>query len=346
MVFFSSTHYPLINYVSSVLETALLIIILLTLSLHILTQVLLEGQITRPFFGPSPVFLPRWDEDFSVALLRLGTASLDATSAAGLGNELAGINVNAPELELDRSGVVDMRHGSGHGFQNEIKHVRVPLNHEADSWVDTTWIREWERFLWGIWRCIKVSYHFLALLLQKKLGREMLNVPAAEPLVRSEAEPDLYTRFLRGDDISDDDGDYAGQEESVHSSRSSSVEPLEDHIDGDSGRMLFSTISDSTIAPVLLAHIGNEASSPLTRRRYRQMGPKLDDDWRSILEERKSLKSDNPTAREDDERRRNCVVCTIEPREIVCWPCRFVSITFSFWWRVCFDMSSKMPCSV
>lgn len=339
MVFFSSTHYPLINYFSSVLETALLIIILLTLSLHILTQILLEGRITRPFLGPSPVYQLRWDEDFSVALLRLGTASLDATSAAGLGNELAGINVNS-ELELDRNGIADIRHGNSHGFENEVKNVKVTLNHETDSWVDTTWIREWERFLWGVWSCMKALYHSLALLLWRKLSREISGLPVPESpvaasvpvLVRDERETDLYSRFLRGDDISDDDEDYVEQEENTRSSRSPSVEPSEDnHVDYPiEESTLYSTMSDSTITPVLLAHIGNPTSNPLTRRRYRQLTSVQDDDSWSIPKERRSSR---PVPCEDDEGRRNCVICTVEPREIICWPCRFVHILASI-----FDM--------
>jgi hypothetical protein len=28
---------------------------------------------------------------------------------------------------------------------------------------------------------------------------------------------------------------------------------------------------------------------------------------------------------EMDENRRNCVICTVESRQIICWPCRYVS---------------------
>ena len=77
--------YPLLNYLPSLLETLLLLVTLLTISLNALTQLLLEGQITRPLFGHQRSLIPKWDEDFGIVLLRLGTASLEATSVAGLG---------------------------------------------------------------------------------------------------------------------------------------------------------------------------------------------------------------------------------------------------------------------
>ncbi|GJJ12332.1 hypothetical protein Clacol_006573 [Clathrus columnatus] len=323
VIFFSSTHYPLVNYVSSVLETALFIIIMLTLSLHILTQVLLEGRVTRPFFGPSLTLLPHWDEDFSVALLRLGTASLDATSAAGLGNELAGINVNAMEVELDRNGVFDVRHGNAYGFQNEIKNVKVPLSHESDSWIDTAWIREWERFLWGVWSCIKTFYRLFIVLLRKGLGRETLDVPAASPVpvtnqMQNETDTDIYTRFLRGEEISDDDEEYIEHHENATSSRSSSVDPLEDQDDTrNEETTLYSAISDSAIAPLLLAHVGNKSSSPLTRRGYKELRSFLDDDYGKISEERRRSKLNAPVASGDDEGRRNCVLRVFQLQSIL-----------------------------
>jgi hypothetical protein len=60
--------------------------------------------------------MPRWEEDCSVVITRLGTASLEATSVAGLGNEVASVTVfdtlaqglgndtNDPDADGARSG--------------------------------------------------------------------------------------------------------------------------------------------------------------------------------------------------------------------------------------------------
>ncbi|KIP08512.1 hypothetical protein PHLGIDRAFT_374874 [Phlebiopsis gigantea 11061_1 CR5-6] len=110
--------YPLPNIVPNFVESFLLFVTLLTCGLNALTQLLTSGAITKPLVGHAATLLPKWEEDFSVALFRLGTASLEATSVAGFGNESGyiaqpeGDVVRAPLLpdtssvELTRAGVV------------------------------------------------------------------------------------------------------------------------------------------------------------------------------------------------------------------------------------------------
>src|SRR6266404_890512 len=43
--------YPLLNYVSCIFDSVLLLVILVAFSLNILTQLLLEGSVTHPFVG-------------------------------------------------------------------------------------------------------------------------------------------------------------------------------------------------------------------------------------------------------------------------------------------------------
>lgn len=168
--------YPLLNYLPCLLETILLMVTLLTCGLNALTQLLLEGEIRRPLFGHTRSLQPKWDEDFAVVLLRLGTASLEATNVAGLGNEVGSIALADPlesivdlqakenntkaismpdegVVELARSGVLSISPPKskgkgkrlGGGFLNEIKKVKVQSN-ETDWLVNHVWLRELVRF--------------------------------------------------------------------------------------------------------------------------------------------------------------------------------------------------------
>lgn len=119
VVWRNPSRYPLLNYMSCVFESLLLLIIFTTFALNAFTQLVAEGRVSRYLFGHADTLMPRWDEDFSVVLLRLGTASLEATSVAGLGNEVSSVPLTAPqfdlphlygELEMNRAGVTSMTH--------------------------------------------------------------------------------------------------------------------------------------------------------------------------------------------------------------------------------------------
>ena len=351
VLFFSPTPYPLINYLPSLLESVLLIIILLTVSLHVLTQLLLEGRITRPLLGHSRTLSPNWDEDFAVALLRIGTASLDATSAAGLGNEVVGVDAGSTscdgaEVKLGRAELIDIQGGSG-GFGHEIKRVKAVTANESDTWIDMVWLREWARFLGGVWVLLKVSWKVLLRALRKWLGRGINPDQSVQPTheddrrmqferIPTEPEEDLYQRFLRGEAVSDDDEEFIDDDsEDRHDrSRSHSSSPSDTDTDSDwEGREavgLYADISSPTrraqsppLAPVLLAHVANVGSSPLTRRQYSRLLAHPEDDWIHFIDERRNAKL-GPALSETEATRRNCVVCTVEAREVICWPCRHV----------------------
>jgi hypothetical protein len=150
----------------------LIVVILVAFFLNTLTQLLLEGSVTRLFVGHTASLMPKWDEDFSSVLLRLGIASLEATSVAGLGNEVGGISltehsdavkyqVQYGEVEMNRAGVSSITHATegheGHrmrmeGFSNEIRRVRVGPSSQSDPLVDTTWYTECKRFGYAVAR--------------------------------------------------------------------------------------------------------------------------------------------------------------------------------------------------
>ena len=143
VLWFSKSSYPLLNYMPCLFESLLLSFIILAVFLNALTQLVTEGSITRPLFGHHSVLLPKWDEDFSIALLRMGTASLETSSVSGFGNEVGSVSALTPPMvdeakagtvELGRFGVASVSRtfeGRGKnrrakkGLANEIKCVKA-----------------------------------------------------------------------------------------------------------------------------------------------------------------------------------------------------------------------------
>jgi hypothetical protein len=346
----------------------LLLVILLAFSLNILTQLLLEGSITRLFIGHATSLMPKWDEDFSIVLFRIGIACLDATSVAGLGNEVSCIaltdhaealkrQMQYGEAEMNRFGVSSITHTTEYhggrrtrkdGFSNEIRRVRVGCPSQGDSMVDATWFNEFRRFGFasarfgiGVWRMVGrlLRGHPVFSRPPTTSGGQTQNLDA-QSLDRDEGQPnpstpdqrDIYERFLSGEVLSDDDDDD-------FSPPTNSVPQHEDR-EGDGGdegsdtpdedidtlalfRDLSAAGSSSTSAPVLLAHMTDTSSSPLTRRRYRGLVGQEDHqrrEWDAFVNSRRgAVNQPGPPANES---RRNCVICITEERQIICWPCR------------------------
>ena len=362
----SPSSYPLLNYVSCIFESLLVLVIIVAFLLNILTQLLLDGSITRLFIGHSASLLPKWDEDFSIVLFRLGIASLDATSVAGLGNEVSGIaltdhgetlkrQVHYGEAEMNRFGVSSITHATecqgGRrtrkvGFSNEIRRVRVGSAAHGDTMVDATWLNEFRRFgsasvRFGIavWRMVGrlLRGHPVFSRPPTSSGRQTQNL-GFQPQALDEGETkrstpdqrDIYERFLSGEVLSDDDDDdFSPPKSSV---------PQNDDDDDDAGGdipdeeidtlALFTdhsvASSSSTSASVLLAHMTDTSSSPLTRRRYQNLVLGQGDAERMAWEAFVNSRSDvaNQQGLPANESRRNCVICTTEERQIICWPCR------------------------
>lgn len=312
--------------------------------------------------------MPKWDEDFAVVLLRLATASLEATSVAGLGNEVGGVSAVARarsgEVELHRSGAVSYAGpGLRRGFANEITRVKVG-GARPDVWYNSllgsAWRKEVSRFGRTLWRVVRGLWAFVrgqqdfplsSADEEKEEEEERGHEEEHDAAVQADLEED-YARFLRGEDVSDDEDDDA--EFAPRSRSSSPTTPLNDESEQEEGTPaeadeeepeerrvadgeavglyadLSLTGSESASAPLLLAHMTSTSASPLTRRRYTRLvsGPRSTrilggegDDWDELVLERQEAKAKRRNG-EDDPTRRNCVVCTVEPRQIICWPCR------------------------
>ena len=366
VLWFSPSSYPLLNYVSCIFDSMLLLMILVAFSLNILTQLLLEGSVTRLFVGHAASLMPKWDEDFSSALLRLGIASLEATSVAGLGNEVSGISltehseavkcqVQYGEVEMNRAGVSSITHATEdhegrrtlkEGFSNEIRRVRVGPSSQNDPMVDTTWFTECKRFGYAVARfglgCGRMVGRILRgqpvfLRPQAPYGGQSqhLGVQSANASQEDETEDptstqqDIYERFLSGEVLSDDDEEFSPSSNSVpqHDDDNDSDTPDEEVDTLALYNDLSATTSSSTTASLLLAHMTNTSPSPLTRRRYRNLvsgQPDVADHEKSAWEAFVDGKRDKVSRQgpPNNESRRNCVICTVEERQIICWPCR------------------------
>lgn len=364
-------------------------------ALNVLTQLLLEGAIRQPLFGHAQSLAPKIDEDFTVVLLRLGTASLETTSIAGLGNEVGGVRIgnesrvgkrkekstNDAMVELDRAGVVSISHtrqgkSRKDGFTNEIKNVKA-RGGEADWWFDNAHLRELIKFgmilvaiARGIWRLFLrfTWYRWRRPATEPcqpaNVGNTDANTDAnadthqGSTFATSGADEDedgLYHRFLRGEAVSDDEDEYepspGSRSESAIDSPYESRQPsdVEDESDEDESGETVNLYTDlfemnsSASAPLLLAHMTADSASPLTRRRYSQLlsgsrgrtsavdadGVRIDEWIDFVQDRREAVVRPDQEEYERSESRRNCVVCTVEPREIICWPCRWVFTSFS-----------------
>ncbi|PKI82520.1 hypothetical protein MVES1_003799 [Malassezia vespertilionis] len=134
--------YPIIHSASQMMETSVFGIVLLTIGLHALRMYFVDGSIDLRRLKLPPSSLPRATDDFSLAVLKLGTTCLHATQLTGLSCEIK--EVDAPlhtyvELYPDGSTVVENtiedyeqmeRHGIN-GLGKEIKDVRVALDHST-----------------------------------------------------------------------------------------------------------------------------------------------------------------------------------------------------------------------
>ena len=347
----SPASYPLFNYFPVLLESFLVAATILVCALDALTQILLEGTVTRTILWRSGSLMPRWEEDCSVLITRLGTASLEATSVAGLGNEVAGVTVfdtlaqgfgndtNDPTaMELDRTGISssgDLVHGRQRGFLNEVKNIKAISTHDPNRFeARSLFSKELERYVKGWLRVMKGTWTLL------RYGRRLHRpAPSAAPdgeevadeIASAEGDEGDYRRFLLGEAISDDEDEYHHSPHAPSSSRSSSDNEEDDH-PAELYHNLTSGESSTGPVPVLLAHMVNTSSFPLTRWRYqclvanagRHETPAVEfpvDSEVSNLRRRRQL---TELSEEEgwDEGRMNCVICTAGPRQVICWPCR------------------------
>lgn len=225
--------YPLLQVVPSFLELFLAFMVFATMGINIISQVLQYGGLVRPLFAPGAGSLPARDEEFCLALVRLGTSSVDATSAAGLGNEVAPIPSHSRQggtVRLGPSGVVFLeipgqkktnsrprRSYAVSPFTREIKHVRA-VSAESDMWINVAWLKELYRFAVTLWRFMKSMWTAIRARGRVEATSEddIFSSPELPPGGDGVGSPGYqisdYSRFLAGEVISDDEESEYGQE--------------------------------------------------------------------------------------------------------------------------------------
>lgn len=349
--------YPLLQVVPSSLELFLFAMILCTTGLNALSQILLQGKVTRPLFGPGAGALPSWDEEYAVALVRLGTSSVDATSAAGLGNEVAPLSSKSSQegrIRLGPSGVTLFEPPSqkssrktkvANPFSLEIKHVRA-VSAEGEMWINITWMKEVARFAVSLWRFMRgVGRMIRGRRAEDGIASNSIS-QSSSPVDRGSAvtsgQRDVYQRFLADEAISDHDSDF--YDESTTGTTSDTTEDAEgasstesESRHADEASQLYSDHAYqralTPLAPVLLAHLTTPSGSPLTRRQYSSLLLPRDaeEDIRVETPSRDTPSSVNRThilsqgsSSELDVERKMCVICMCSDRVVVCWPCRYV----------------------
>lgn len=170
-----------------------------------------------------------------------------------------------------------------------------------------------------------------------------------------------YDSYLRGEvEMEDDDEEWEDeidlteeQEDGYASSDSGSGESESGGDEGPSLRDFLPTGTEDTadLQPVLLAHLTSSSASPLTRRRYNALmlapsSPTASPSRPSrhagssslaplgamdqVVQDRRLQAASSraqPTGDDwDEERRKACVICTVDPRDTILWPCRCLAL--------------------
>lgn len=298
--------------------------------------------------------MPRWEEDCSVVIARLGTASLEATSVAGLGNEVASVTIfdtlargfgndadDPTAMELNRAGISSpgcLTHSRQKGFLNEVRNVKAISTYDPDHFEARSifskelgcYARSWLRVMKGTWVLLRYG---------RRSQRSALVPSSVSPdgegfvdeTASAEGDEDDYRRFLLGEAISDDEDEYSHTPQTPSSSRSSSDNEEDDH-PAELYHNLTSGETSASPVPVLLAHMVDSSSFPLTRRRYQRLvagagqheTPTADYPVHSGVSSLRRRRELTELSEDDgwDESRMNCVICTAGPRQVICWPCR------------------------
>lgn len=263
------------------------------------------------------------------------------------------------------------------GFNNEVRTVDLGNTEAAvrGSGVQWwRWLRELRAYLTTLWGVIK---GLVVFLLERARGRvrisESVRKGRREPVARREGEKEpgvnmapledqegrdraLYERFLRDEDISDDDEEHIlSESDDIHAESDEDSEEEEDEEERETEAItLFADFLRNGVAStsaigsagghgeMVLAHLvhGTEGrfSGPLTRRRWnalvRQEGAARERLWDgSDREDGEDETWDVPSGKQtifdhDSDTEKSfmdaCVICTSEKRDVICWPCRCV----------------------
>jgi hypothetical protein len=155
--------------------------------------------------------------------------------------------------------------------------------------------------------------------------RRLRSVTATPGPDAHEDEKSSYARFLSGQGQIEDDEEEWEDETDGGSSSSSAISDAEEERDLYRDLMVPENEPDGSLQPVLLAHLTSGSPGPLTRTRYHaifstqnRVGGMMD-----VISDRRASGTGVSQRNDwDEDRRRCCVVCTVEARDTILWPCR------------------------
>jgi hypothetical protein len=166
--------FPSFTFVTHLLALLLSVVILSTILLRGLTHLLTIGYVPSPVWSsllPHEGAIPSIEDDAGVALLKLGTACIEATSYSGLRNELAPVQLH-PSLKLSVAGCDQLdrpAHIMSGGFDTRIDDIQVA--ELTDPNAESRYMRELGNFYRA---CVALAKDvFWVTLLGTPLGRKV-----------------------------------------------------------------------------------------------------------------------------------------------------------------------------
>lgn len=337
---------------------ALLLTVIIGLSMIVkaFTHIFTLGYLPSPIFAnllPHDGVIPSVEDDFGVALLKLGTACIEATQYSGLRNELASLSESkGPWVEITSAESEVIKRTNG-GFALEITDIQTTAlsdparDSSYRTELKTFWQTCFNAFIDLAWGALKVTpgamrgYEIVKRLYKRRWWygprgwriwqRRTWDAPVTEqslrlmaPLrmrARSPGTTYTYDQYLRGEVEMEDDNEDWVDEDDAESSGSASDDEEDDQV------VLYQDLvqeDDDNLQPVLLAHL--TSTTTLTRRRFAAMMVPSQTAIRDVVEDRRVATRGKERDEWDEDRRRCCVVCTTEQRDTVLWPCRCLAL--------------------
>lgn len=288
------------------------------------------------------------------------------------------------------------------GLFNEVRTIELGVNSTSESW---RWIKQTWSFFIALWDVLKGLLFFLWDKARSRgssqQGDKAKNISTtvqsaeehrqdgdyqsledndegADDVQRIDREKEIYSRFLRGEEISDDehDDDFSSSFEDEDSSprgveddddaedkegekgeengQSEAIQLFSDFLRNGHGAQMASMEGGGEMVLAHLLHDQSTSSGPLTRQGWRKLVEKgtvgSPNDYKSHFRDEDDSDSDDiwnqPINRSeaisvDSQPLFNtaaCVICTSGQRDVICWPCRYVP------WND--PMKSREPCLI
>ncbi|KAG0255065.1 hypothetical protein BG011_005334, partial [Mortierella polycephala] len=90
-MYYRSNTYPSLQMLTRLPEVVVILIVCISMTLHVLTYIVTGGNVRRQMFEPRA--MPTMEEEYSLAIFKLGRACMEATRGVGLRNEVDAVVV-------------------------------------------------------------------------------------------------------------------------------------------------------------------------------------------------------------------------------------------------------------